>query len=469
MLAGAGPRAHEGASAPTLPLVATPLTEGVSRNLTPLHQLVCPKPSSGDPSASESQDSAVSNAEASSDGATRCTVSMPQLLQAEDADLQGVLVNNEHSGFQGSGYVDGFDQIGDSVTFDFCVATTDYYTFSFRYANGSDKAAWRTIALDDQVVPSAKRFRTRWSWNDWDPTTSESDFTLSTLVKAGAHRLSIRYERNDRGEMALDAVTVRPEAGPFSTSITAMLMNDWNQLSAGVFASRVHPADRSEKPPRMCELRWRGNWQANTINQATGFLRDNTANIAYTHFKRSPLNTQIMDASLGFSSAIIRMLGSTARSLSRLSAKNPHPPPDPGARTVSAAGSRIGRTASKRKASMWYSFARNNALCRKKWRATGLRRATESNSRLLKPPNLLVRCLCKLHCVVYPASECPGKSNTLYGIRRMHNRIPGALLPVESWRPFPESSRIVIQLSPTVELARDMTKRTRARLIVASA
>ncbi len=36
----------KGLAPPTLPLVATPSNEGVSRNLTPLHQLVCPKPSS---------------------------------------------------------------------------------------------------------------------------------------------------------------------------------------------------------------------------------------------------------------------------------------------------------------------------------------------------------------------------------------------------------------------------------------
>ncbi len=35
----------KGPAPPTLPLLATPSNEGVSRNLTPLHQLVCPKPS----------------------------------------------------------------------------------------------------------------------------------------------------------------------------------------------------------------------------------------------------------------------------------------------------------------------------------------------------------------------------------------------------------------------------------------
>ncbi len=36
----------KGLAPPTLPLVATPSNGGVSRNLTPLHQLGCPKPSS---------------------------------------------------------------------------------------------------------------------------------------------------------------------------------------------------------------------------------------------------------------------------------------------------------------------------------------------------------------------------------------------------------------------------------------
>lgn len=202
-----------------------------------------------------------------------CLAATPPLtLQAEEARLRGVRAAMAEPGYRGSGYVTDFDQAGDAVSFDFCVPEADYYTFELRFANGSGQTASRSLLLDGQAVPGDHRFRARWSWRDWEPATETDAFRESVPLQAGRHQLSVSYSPADRGELALDELVVMRGPAPSATTITAMLLNDWDQLVAGAFASRVIPADDTSSPPRLGELRWRGNWKANLIDDASGYL-----------------------------------------------------------------------------------------------------------------------------------------------------------------------------------------------------
>ncbi len=220
--------------------------------------------------------------------------SFPMTMQAEDATLIGVSPATEFAGFEGSSYVGDFDKIGDEVRFEFCVAETDYYTFELRYANGTDESAFRTLYVDDELVPGDHRFRARWNWSDWEPRVPTADFKDSVLLEAGRHTLTVSFEPVDTGIMALDAMTVTRGPEPSSTSITGMLMNDWQELVGGVFASRVFPADDTNSSPRIGELRHRSNWEVNNIDEAAGYLRDVTGEQAYTEFDRKPMHTHIV-------------------------------------------------------------------------------------------------------------------------------------------------------------------------------
>jgi len=55
------------------------------------------------------------------------------IYEAETATLSGVTVESSGSGFSGTGYVTGFDNAGDSITWSVNVATTSYYDINIGY------------------------------------------------------------------------------------------------------------------------------------------------------------------------------------------------------------------------------------------------------------------------------------------------------------------------------------------------
>src|SRR5687768_16796132 len=54
--------------------------------------------------------------------------------EAESASLTGVAVATSHSGYTGTGYVDGFDNSADRITFTVNVASAGAYPLVIRYS-----------------------------------------------------------------------------------------------------------------------------------------------------------------------------------------------------------------------------------------------------------------------------------------------------------------------------------------------
>lgn len=216
----------------------------------------------------------------------------PAVVEAEDARLTGVQASTAAPGFEGHGYVDGFDAPGDAVTFELCVPQKGYYTLDLRYANASHVRATRTIFIDGELLPGEHVFRSRWSPDDWG-ATSEEDVRDSALLEAGLHRITVTYQPNDEGPLALDRLSLSPGAAPSSTSVTSLLLNDWRGVVAGVFGSRIFVSDDTASAPRIGELRGRANWEANNVDEAAGYLRDDTSGVAYTDRERRPIDTDL--------------------------------------------------------------------------------------------------------------------------------------------------------------------------------
>lgn len=134
----------------------------------------------------------------------------PIELEAEDAVLAGGAgVNDNHLGFSGTGFVDGFvmDHTGTaSATFTLDVPEAGEYGLNLRYANGlgSDMTLSQVVvhdgaAEDRQVtLPSAVGA----SWSTW--------FVHQEVVslEAGEQTVVYRFDADDTGNVNLDAVAL---------------------------------------------------------------------------------------------------------------------------------------------------------------------------------------------------------------------------------------------------------------------
>ncbi|GAB3173297.1 hypothetical protein GCM10027059_44050 [Myceligenerans halotolerans] len=128
--------------------------------------------------------------------------------EAEDGALAGgVAVDTDHSGYTGSGFVDEFGVVGDSVTVTVTVPESRRYGIVPRWANGTPATATRTVFVDDQSVGRIKLQPTA----DWDTWNTEGG--TSAYLTAGTHTVRIAVEADDSGYINLDSITL----GTFDT------------------------------------------------------------------------------------------------------------------------------------------------------------------------------------------------------------------------------------------------------------
>lgn len=123
------------------------------------------------------------------------------VYEAEDAQLNNVSVNTNHPGYTGSGFVDEFYTVGDSVTFTIDAPEDGLYSFIFRYAN-SGSGATRKIYVDGEILDEIS-FGTMSSWDEWS-----HDACSSSYLAAGIHTVSLVYEDTCVGAINLDNLTL---------------------------------------------------------------------------------------------------------------------------------------------------------------------------------------------------------------------------------------------------------------------
>ncbi len=134
------------------------------------------------------------------------TPGLPLELEAEDAVLAGGAgVNDNHLGYSGNGFVDGFviDHTGTaSVTFDVDVPVAGDYGLNLRYANGlgADMTLSQVAGGEDRQItlPSAVGA----SWSFW--FVHQEVVTLA----AGTQQVVYRFDPDDTGDVNLDAIAL---------------------------------------------------------------------------------------------------------------------------------------------------------------------------------------------------------------------------------------------------------------------
>lgn len=100
--------------------------------------------------------------------------------QAENATIFHGVVESNHVGFTGSGFVNYTNEVGSWVQWSVNVAAAGSVSLAFRFANGTTASRPMTIAVDGATV-STPSFPGTGAWTSWTTTT------VSTNLAVGSH------------------------------------------------------------------------------------------------------------------------------------------------------------------------------------------------------------------------------------------------------------------------------------------
>lgn len=131
------------------------------------------------------------------------SISVPSnnVYEAENAIKTNVTTNTNHTGYTGTGFVDGFAEQGDEITFQVNATSAGTHALSFRYANDTGYTSTRHIYVDGQYVGTLD-MPNLGSWDTW------STASLSTNLTSGIHTVCIYYDSSDDHAINLDNLMV---------------------------------------------------------------------------------------------------------------------------------------------------------------------------------------------------------------------------------------------------------------------
>lgn len=131
--------------------------------------------------------------------------------QAELAALSGgAKVNNDHAGYSGSGFVDGYWNQGAATTFTVQATAAGNYDVSLKFGNASGGSKTLSIYVNGSKLRQTT-LPNLTSWSSW------SNKTETIALQAGSNTISYRYDAGDTGNINLDLITVTPSTIPTPT------------------------------------------------------------------------------------------------------------------------------------------------------------------------------------------------------------------------------------------------------------
>lgn len=121
--------------------------------------------------------------------------------EAEHAELWNVSTNTDHTGFFGDGFVDGFSEVGDSVTFTVYSDVSRTVSLDLRYSAGTE-AGQRSVSVNNGNAVAVMLPKTV-DWNTWNTVT------IPISLVAGRNTICVHYAGTDYAGINLDCVFVR--------------------------------------------------------------------------------------------------------------------------------------------------------------------------------------------------------------------------------------------------------------------
>ncbi|MFC5401310.1 glycoside hydrolase family 66 protein [Cohnella soli] len=124
--------------------------------------------------------------------------------EAESATLTNVGTNTDHPGYTGTGFVDQFASVGDSVEFTVTVPEDGKYSLVFRYANATGATAFRNLYVDN-TFKYELYFLNQANWNTWS-----QDAWYQVDLTQGTHTIKLAYDNSgmNAGAINLDSLTL---------------------------------------------------------------------------------------------------------------------------------------------------------------------------------------------------------------------------------------------------------------------
>lgn len=108
------------------------------------------------------------------------------LLEAEEAAIRGVGLEATHGAFTGWGYVAGWNESGQSVTFAFVADAAGTHDLTFRHAGGAGGAS-RRISVNGSVVAANLAFPGTGSWESY------AEVSLAADLRAGRNTIEVAF------------------------------------------------------------------------------------------------------------------------------------------------------------------------------------------------------------------------------------------------------------------------------------
>jgi hypothetical protein len=198
------------------------------------------------------------------------------VYQAENGVISQGVVESNHAGYTGTGFVNGDNVAGSSTQLSVSVATPGSTQLVIRYANGTSTARPMTVAVDGSTV-STPSFASTGVWETWATTT------VTTNLTAGSHTVKLTATTANGGPN-LDSLTVTDSGGgggggggaPTAAELLAKVTSCGQQISSGLYKTDSESGRTIPVCNRNGAVFWKGDMDIDCDGQRTTQCNENT-------------------------------------------------------------------------------------------------------------------------------------------------------------------------------------------------